>query len=233
MNQNEKTNIIKYFIPRFVSNHIVIFAFECMRRIQRLFKFDVDANYQSNLSRDESNIDRETKRYIENQRDYSYLRFGKTDLSYSGCEIIAVYNTLLNISKNTEVSKNVTLADLIKAFEQDGMVRGGLFGTAPGAIRDFFLRMGLKVRFSANKRKFDEITNESDAVILTFYNNRNNILNQVHTVCVTKERDELCAHNVYCNGQILKVRGTLTDLIREIHEGKAKGISVIGIRQES
>lgn len=232
MRENGKKSIIKYFIPRFVSNRVVVFVFDLFRKIQRIFRFHVDDNYNRNLALDDAFKDSAFS-FIENQKDYSNIFFGKTDMAYAGCEIIAAYNAMIDICKNKENDlAKYSLRNLISVFEKDGMVRFGKFGTAPKSVRDFFIREGFKVCFSTKENKFDQIANDFDTTILTFYNNRDNIFEQVHTICVTKDEYGFHAHNVYCDGTIFDTYGSITEILEKINSGMAKGIAILGISKK-
>lgn len=63
-----------------------------------------------------------TGEYIENQFYWKDIKFGISDMSYSGCEIMATYNALKALG---EPVSEQTVVDLIAMYEADGAVFGG------------------------------------------------------------------------------------------------------------
>ena len=133
---------------------------------------------------------------IENQRELKALSFGSTDMAYAGCEVIAVYNALLTVGKRT------FLSELIEAFEKRGTVFNGRFGTSPYALAGYLKNLGIKVASSFKRKNFGEIAEKSRVFIVTIYNDRKNIMQQVHTICVTKDENGLFVpHNCGCGNK--------------------------------
>lgn len=136
--------------------------------------------------------------YIENQSRWENVRFGngkKSSMAYSGCEIIATYNALNALGEQVSVD---LLAELISAFEKDGAVNNGDWGIAPLAIYDYFRKNGYETVYT-DKRDPDIINQtgkEYDTVIVTVFNDKTNIMEMVHTVCITRtENDHYVIHN--------------------------------------
>jgi len=225
-----KTNIYS-LIPEKVNNKVVLFFLELLRKLQIPIKEISKRNLQSNQDNILKHIDIIDIHggYIEDQNNYTDMKYGKKTIQYSGCEVIAVYNAIFSL-----VGRHAFyLEDLIKTFENNGMVLTGRFGTSPKALYSFFNKNGFISRFTSKESEFEAVSSESDSIILTFYNDRKDIRNQIHTVSITKENGYYTAHNVYCNGTILGPCSSVTDLIHEINDGKAKGISLIGIKRKS
>lgn len=130
------------------------------------------------------------------------------------------------------------MVSLISAFERDGAVVNGEFGIAPMAINDYFSKEGYQVDMttSTDAADINKVGENSDVVIATVYNNKANILEEVHTVCITKTDDgKFVAHNTYNkNGSIYKPtneKATLEEAIQCIGSDPAV-ISVIGIKKQ-
>lgn len=172
--------------------------------------------------------------YIENQNEWKKVNFGFFyHMNYSGCEIIAVYNALRALGEKVSAQ---TMADLISMFERRGAVLGGLFGTSPHAIKAFLVRSGYEVSMTVDKdaETVIKIGESSDTVIVTAYNNEKNIMAQVHTVSITKEKGETYSiHNAYhrVNGKYAAKEGyrTLQDAVHAMSNSAPASISVIGI----
>ena len=133
--------------------------------------------------------------YIENQAELSHIPFGthrKSNMSYSGCEIIAVYNFLLRRGKPADLSK------LIQYFELHGASLRGGFGVEPRALYHFLHCRYSSISFSCGKDAEKKLANTPpDACIITVQNDRNDIFQMLHTVCVTKEEAGYVIHNAY------------------------------------
>lgn len=215
------------FIPRYVGNGVVLGAFELMRKQQKIMKKDYTGHLRENeesYRRHLENIER-AKGYIEDQNSYTDMKYGDFTMQFSGCEVFAVFNAMYNICGRHEKS----LAVVISEFEKDGMVLSGKFGTSPKALADYLTRNGYITEICSKPELFDAVGKRSDSLILTVYNDREDITKEVHTFNISKERNEFTAHNVYCNGYVVGPYGSVSDVIVNINGGKAKGISLIGI----
>ena len=125
----------------------------------------------------------------------------------------------------------MSLARMIFDYEKDGAVLSGKFGTSPKAISDFLTRLGFITYFSTDEEEFDKIGREHDSLILTMYNDRNDIRKEVHTINISKDCEMYTAHNVYCNGKVVGPCACVSEVIKNINGEKAKGISLIGIKK--
>lgn len=218
------------FIPRRINNRMVVGAMEFMRRIQKLCKADFSENLQYNqehFHHHEKTL-RSCKGYVEDQNAYSDLKYGKSTMKISGCEVFAAYNAMVHLSGKPKIS----LVQMISAFEKDGMILSGKFGTSPKAIHDYFIKQGFESSFTANVEEFDSVGKENDTLILTIYNDKDDIRKEVHTVNISKEEGKYTAHNVYGNGKIVGPCFSVSEILQMIHHGKAKGIFLIGIRKK-
>ena len=129
--------------------------------------------------------------FIEDQALLKDLKLGKSDMAYAGCEIIAVYNALLDRKKLEE-----TLPGLISCFEKKGVVLNGRFGTAPRALARYLRSIGIGAEYSIRRKDFPLLAERSAVFIVTAYNDYADIMQEIHTVCITKEPDgRFRAHN--------------------------------------
>lgn len=214
------------FVPRHVGNRTVYAAYELLRKMQRIAKRDYGDHISANEAAFQKHFVNPLKSngYIEDQMNYIDLSYGKSTLQNAGCGIIAVYNVL------THLGISQSLPQIISAFEEDGLCLDGKWGTSPGAIRDYLARCGLTVRLSVKKEEYNALAEDSQGIILTIYNDRNDIRQQLHTIAVTRENGQYAAHNVSCNGQITPPCPTLDALLSAINGGKSAGIVLIGIK---
>lgn len=226
-------------IPQKVSNRTVLRAMEVLRRFSRVPKRVIARNYEENLRLLSDGSIFDPAVLIENQACWESVQFGcgkHHNMKYSGCEIIATYNALLALGQEGSAA---LMAALISGYERDGSLRRGEFGVSVGAVFDRFLKNGYVVRMTA-KTEWEEIEKlgrQSDALIVTAYNDQKNIMAQIHTVCVTKEKaGGYAVHNAYCwDGMryvVKKGEGRAYQNLREaigaIHAGAAP-IAVLGI----
>ncbi|MBO4899699.1 MAG: hypothetical protein J5509_05370 [Lachnospiraceae bacterium] len=224
------------FIPNRISNRTVIKTLDSMRKVQRRFHIAWGVS-KKNINKNRIATDRLLGSFgegprpdkgapglLEKQNSYGDIAYGRSDMAYAGCEIIAVYNALISLGRRTD------LQELIRDFEQDGMVLSGRFGTAPLAIRDHLTKKGLNVRTSLKPEEFDEIAACSDVSILTLYNDRRSIFQKIHTICITHSPGGYTAHNTYGDGVLIGPYPTISELISRINCGHAKGIVMFGIK---
>ena len=85
------------------------------------------------------------KGFIEDQGNYKDMVYGLSSFSANGCELIAIYNALYEMTKKEDID----LPLIIDAHEKNGMVLNGLFGTSPRAIETYFKKRGYKTMSSS------------------------------------------------------------------------------------
>ena len=216
-------NNFKGFIPKNSSNNSILNFFEILRKTS---KHNFPGNFHKNTTNFKNHLKEIEKNngFIENQDAYTDLYYGNKTLDFCGCEIIATYNAIYDLTKKHDIN----FAEMIDSFEKDGIVLSGYFGTAPRAIEDYLNKIGFKTKSSMKKEEYDEIGNECDSLILTVFNDINNIMNMVHTFNITKKEGKFYIHN---NGYKchLEPYFSITDLMLRINDGKAKDIFLIGI----
>ena len=216
------------FIPGHVRPGAVLWFFERLRGLQRMLRRSF-GNIARNAERFRSHLDRiaVSGGFIEDQAAYGDMRFGKSTVRHSGCEVIAAYNALRSLERGA----SPLLPQLIDAFEKDGMVLSGRWGTAPKAIRDFFVRLGYWTSFTADGGEFDALGGCCDDFILTMYNDRHDIRRQVHTVYISKTDGAFAAHNLHGNGSAPRGYPSISSLIANINGGSSQAISLLAIRR--
>jgi len=161
-------------------------------------------------------------------------------MKYSGCEIIATYNALVDLGVNlsNNFNGNDAMVNLISYFEENGAMLNGDFGVAPMEIEKYFKNNGYNVTStsSTNEDRINNLGTNSETVIVTVYNDQNDIMRQVHTVCVTKDASGYYTiHNAYkmnAANKYIEMGGynTLSDAISAISTDP-KSIYTIGINK--
>lgn len=219
------------FIPKHVSNKVVVDTYDFMRKMQHIVIKDYTKHEQTNIACFEDHRDAIDKAngYIEDQKNYSDMRYGKKTMRFCGCEIIATYNALYSIHGDNPIS----LPEMISEYERDGMVLSGYFGTSPIAIKKYLDRHGYDACFSIRPNEFDAIGEKYETTILTIYNDGTDIMKAVHTVNVTKSNLKYYAHNVNSNGRVEGPFDSITALMSGINKGKSKAISLIGVSKKA
>ena len=190
-------------IPKFIPNCMVWSVFSVISFLTGPVKSRIrDFHYEENsriLSERGASLFKD-KGYIENQAELNEIYFGthkKSNLSYSGCEIIATYNALTSLMDNS-----ATLPYLIRYFEQKGITLKGGFGISPSAPYRFFKNRGYDVKkiTTRNKEAIRSLGEQYQTFITTFYWNVENIKDQLHTVNISKEPNGFYIHNNYYRG---------------------------------
>ena len=225
--RNEMFKKICAIIPNQINNQTVLNVLDMMRKEQKLLM----KNFESHLKTNEANIKKhadsmkKANGYVEDQNAWTDVAYGDATMQYSGCEIFATYNAIYNITGKHDIP----LQDMISHYEKDGMVLSGKFGTAPKAIKDFLDKQGYKTEMAHEEADFEPLAKKCKTMIMTMYNNKDDISKEVHTVNISKENGKYTAHNVYCNGKVVGPADSLTELMKSVNGGKAKIISLIGI----
>ena len=209
-------NFIFSFIPKRISNGTIVAVYELLRHIQKL----IPGRRQEHLAINQQAISHhlhvieKNNGYVEDQNAYIDMPYGKSTMQFSGCEIFAVYNAMRSLLQHPVMD----LPELIFYFEKDGMALNGKFGTSP------------KAAFTAKEADFAAFAAKYPGLIFTMYNDRNDIRKEIHTIHISKKGSMFTAHNVYCNGKVVGPFTSFDELIQNINGGKAKGISLIGIK---
>lgn len=214
-------------IPNRIDNATVVNVLDLMRKQQKAIKKDFTAHLAKNEEAFKKHVSVITKNkgFVEDQNSYTDMAYGDATMQYSGCEIFATYNAIYSITGKAAMS----LAKMISEYEKDGMVLSGKFGTAPKAIKDFLDKHGYKTEMTTNEADFDNFGKKFQSLILTMYNDKDDISKEVHTVNISKEGGKYLAHNVYCNGVVVGPEASVMGLIGKMNGGRAKGISLIGV----
>ena len=237
------------FVPKYIPNSLVAGAMGLLSVLHRTSKKQSEANRVHNQEVLVEQVDTpQTKRFfkpgtfIENQRQWADVRFGSAfTMAYGGCEIFAVYNALVALGRELT---GADLAELIGQFERKGAVWAGRLGVAPMAAYKYFRKQGYRVqRLSCRKeKKINALGEQYDTIIVTAYNNGNDIFGRIHTVNISKDEEgRFWGHNCYKQywpekgGPVFVSDGphaTLWEAIHSMGGGKAEPICVIGIGKE-
>ncbi len=180
------------------------------------------------------------QKFIENQAEWGKVLFGRgrqSTMAYSGCGIIAVCNALIALGKTISPEQ---VADLISDFEREGAAVGGKFGVSSKAINEYFVRRSYSTILSvdADANTIEEIEKLCEIVLVTAYNDKQDITAYIHTVCITREQNKgYVLHNAYYreHGQWAPRQVGMCTLYEAITQIgiNASPICVIGIQNDS
>lgn len=216
------------FIPRYCKPGLILWVFEVLRFFQKAFSkkrndLGIEENNVAFLNHKERLLQNDG--YIEDQVSYTDMNYGKTKVQGTGCEVIATYNALRSLGCEMQWD----FPKLIQAFEADGMVLFGKAGSTPKAILDFFLREGFRAGLIVKEALAGQLAREYDSLILTMYNDKKDIMEQIHTVHISKKEGAYFVHNASASGRVLGPYDTIEQLLSSLNGGRAQMISMIGI----
>ena len=222
--ENAIFRFLKTFLQSYVDNDLFIKVMEWVRRNEQ-HKFP--DNFENNMLAFQNHLARinQTNGFIEKQESFWDMKYGAYNLSENGCGLIATYNVLHDLTGKDYI--NFPL--IIDSLEKDGIILSGLFGTSMVAIEEYFKKNGFKTKFSTKKENYDKLGEECDALILTIYNNKKNILEAIHTFAITKKDGKFYLHNQKSSYLGSNAFNSITDILLKINSGLAKDISLIGI----
>lgn len=233
--------MIAAFIPKYTSNRVLVKVYRILAffGVPRFIRRNHLRENRIRLEQAGWEFWHEKDAFIENQSEWENIRFGvgrRQSMAYAGCEIIATYNARKALGE--QASKKF-MAELIDAYEARGAALWGAFGTAPTMIAAHFRKNGFAVETTDSKdeRAAAEIARNHDVMIVTAYNDKNDITAQIHTVCITKSREgKFVLHNAYYRdekGRFCKSRpyDTLQDAVAHLSRREPKLIYLIGVRR--
>ncbi len=219
------------FIPHKIHNSHMIRILDMFCKVPSMASGRNLLHNQSAFGNHQKTIAR-NKGYIEDQNHYRDLRFGRTSVRFSGCEVIAVYNALVDLSQDFSSDIPFSFPELLHIFEKKGIIFSGIFGTSPKMLERFLKSLGLGVTMSVHEKDFERIANDHDYLLYTFYNDKNDIRAQIHTVYISNKKGTYTVHNLYGNGERPDSCSSFHQLCSRINHGKSKGISMIGILKD-
>lgn len=193
------------FIPKYIPNVVVLWIWKLVGRLCRLSGRTIERNRMENksilLDKASPCLTRQlsvSEAYIENQSQWDKVAFGsKYTMSYGGCEIIAVYNALLSLGQQMTPEDMV---ELISYFERKGVALKGKIGVVPQAAYYYFKQQGysVKIWYDTDADKVNAIGRTYDTLIVTAYNDCNDISKGLHTVNISKNvAEKYILHNAY------------------------------------
>lgn len=227
-------------IPKYISSRVLLEGYRLLALLS-VPRFVRRRHFQENcewLEKSNWGFWHENDKLIENQSEWRNIRFGvgrRLNMSYAGCEIIATYNARKALGDR---GSRRDMAKLIDAYETRGAALWGMFGVAPTAIAAHFRRNGFAVETAdgADEAAVEQIVENHKVLIATAYNDKNDITAQIHTICITRDRNgNFILHNAYyrdVGGQFQESRPyrTFQEAVSHLSGREPKLIYLIGIR---
>lgn len=238
--------LLKSFIPKRISNKAVLTVYDLFRKLSRISDRMIASHRKVNraiLSETSKSPLKGTSGFIENQSEWSDVQIGcgkNATMRKSGCGIFAIYNALYALKRETNVE---TILELIARFEKSGLALKGRLGVSPKAIYEYFEETGFDVHMTISRKIEDinKIGKDYEVTIVTAYNDKSDITQQIHTVCITKNiQGEYFAHNAFFrkdNRYVAMPTGTrgfatLHEVVERLTK-KPQVISVIGVNTKA
>ena len=167
--------------------------------------------------------------FMENQNspEMTRLKYARSDMTRSGCGLIAVYNALVYFGR-----EGVSLPDLIAGAENRGaMVAGGKLGTSPVSLLRILREHGFVTRVGYSEAADNRILSDGEAAILMFLNNRRKPAEGLHFVFLSREEDgRWIIHNARGSGYHVSEGGSIDAVMRAIRpDGKASAMWLAGL----
>ena len=214
------------FVQQKISNKNVLLVIDTLERASQ------NKSYKDNLELNTKNFENHLETiknngvYIEEQYNYGDTNYGTKTIKSSECGIIATYNVIYFLTKD----ENINFPKMIEAFEKEGIIIDGLFGTSTDSVEKYLKSNGYNTISSYNKEEYDNIGENYDAFIMTIYNNKFNIFEGMHFIAITKENRYFHIHNNGYNSHIIDYN-SISDLLKKIDDGMAKDIFLTGIKK--
>ena len=140
------------------------------------------------------------------------MRYGAHCVSFNGCELIAVYNALLNIGEGRSLYRIIRDAESLK-----GLVWGigAIFGTHPDRLGRLFDLYGVRYVMTKKRGCFGSLLSKRGTYIVSFWTGKR-FLSSIHTVMFTAESAR-CIEVYNFNGnkkaaQIIRAAGEMSPL---------------------
>lgn len=161
--------------------------------------------------------------FLERQHLLGGMVLGNEKARINSCEVIAAYNALKLLKKE------ICFPGLLTEFEEAGLVLGGRFGTAPGRIQRVLENHGcdtiLLRENELSEKKLRSLQGSFPAFLLTAYNDREDIMAMIHTMCITGD-----GFLVLNGGLTGEKHFSLEEAFAAVNGGRIKPISLICVR---
>ncbi len=120
------------------------------------------------------------------------MKYGFFPMSYNGCEMIALHNSMLLLRKKS------SLRQVCREMYPRAQVLSGLFGSNPCLLGSFYKRRNIPCRTTYRYHDFFDSLDRVPVAVLSFWN-KSKPFHGLHTVAVEKKGDCITVYNRYNN----------------------------------
>lgn len=194
------SRMLRGFVPQYIPNQIVTKVYWLLSSFpvsSQTIRRNTEMNRKFLQDEQELLFSKDTG-FIEEQSRWKSQRFGKKSvMSGVGCEVMATYNALLDLGEQPDPVEQ--MSELIGYYEKRGAALMGRFGTAPHFVGKYFRKKGYEVHKSYSRKRevINRLGERADSVIVSFYNNKKDLMYGVHTICISKRDGKYYLHNAY------------------------------------
>ncbi len=244
----DASSTINNFISSYIQTHIhdesVLGVFNVLALLTNISDDTVNLHLSDNQNAWNNYLKNhpETK-FIEDQNSMTDFIFGQQNNllsslffngnnlngSYNLCEVIATYNALISLN---DKSSYTNFPELISYFEKNGAILDGYFGTSPDSLETYFTNMGYDTKMltgsDIDSLNLASLDSQYQTFILTTYNDKSDIMSQIHTISITYDNSGYHLHNDYTKQQ--HTYHSLEEAVYAYHDGNSEPICVLGIR---
>jgi len=115
------------------------------------------------------------------------LKYGNYTIRYNGCELVAIYNALVNLDAPRDFKDIIASAEKMKGVKWSLFWLKSVFGTKPKGIGRLLEHYGRKITASKKRRNFSGMLLPGGTYIVTFFNGH--IWQGIHTVMFVCDGD--------------------------------------------
>lgn len=187
--------------------------------------------YNQQLTDELSDYYKDTNGFIFNQkatviRDY---RYGFNTVGPYGCGLVATYNALLLLENQTESQNIIPMEfhDVIREYEQSGLLAYGCFGLHPLAIAQFFIKRDYTVTITFNTDDFNYTAQNNSVNIMFYLYGTSN-----HYVAIEYEDEGFKGYNTFCEDTLTPdyLENSIATLVHD--EDTYSGLMLISISKK-
>lgn len=202
---------LKGYIPKHIHDETFLEVYDFFASVNNISDDKIKAHHKANSTVfSQINSQCMVNGLIEYQSKMKYLVYGVQNdnldkillgnntltAESNTCGVIATYNAMAALNNN---SSPVGFVDLLSEFEKNGIALDGYIGTSPNRLQEYLDDNGYQTKMlaggSLSQKSANGLATDCEAFILTSYNSKDNVLDMVHTTCITKEKGKYVIHN--------------------------------------
>lgn len=237
------------FNTNLINGRPLVIVEDMMSKLSHVSSKTAGRHLQENLLPWKEYLDKMESPYIERQHDLNILKFGsrkklfhkmfgwgdkEITASSCSCEVIAAYNAMVFL-ENANKNEN-SFPNLLNYFEKRNTILKGYFGTSIVGLIKFFNQGKYEDTYLYGKNITEEalleIQENYSVYIFMSYNNSANIVDMIHTMCITRSEKGFFVHNSYEKPVHHPCLYDAVVKYNEYGERHSRPIAVIGIRSK-